>query len=150
MTLDPPNSTQDFATDPLLDEDYLTLSTIHSAKGLEWESVYVLHAADGNIQSDLATESEAAIEEERRLFYVALTRAKSNLYVLHPHRYYFHSHHKSDHHSYSQRTRFIPDELLPYFEQVNAVKSKMDFKRDATASDVTTADVRRKIGKMWA
>ena len=150
MTLDPPNSTQDFAADPLLDEDYLTLSTIHSAKGLEWESVYVLHAADGNIPSDLATESEAAIEEERRLFYVALTRAKSNLYVLHPHRYYFHSHHKSDHHSYSQRTRFIPDELLSHFEQVNAVKSKMDFKRDAMASDVTTADVRRKIGKMWA
>ena len=57
---------------------------------------------------------------------------------------------KGDHHSYSQRTRFIPDELLSHFEQVNAVKSKMDFKRDAMASDVTTADVRRKIGKMWA
>ena len=60
MTLDPPSSTQDFAGDPLLDEDYLTLSTIHSAKGLEWESVYVLHAADGNIPSDMATESRGA------------------------------------------------------------------------------------------
>lgn len=149
MTLDPPSSTQDFAGDPLLDEDYLTLSTIHSAKGLEWESVYVLHAADGNIPADLATESVAEIEEERRLFYVALTRARSNLYVMHPHRYYFHAHHKSDRHSYSQRTRFIPDELLPFFDQVNAGKPKSDQRQDGAASDVTTADVRRKIGRMW-
>ena len=119
VTLDPPSSTQDFAGDPLLDEDYLTLSTIHSAKGLEWESVFVLHAADGNIPSDMATDSEEEIEEERRLFYVALTRAKSNLYVMHPQRYYFHAHHKSDHHSYSQRTRFLPDEILPLFERVS-------------------------------
>lgn len=150
MTLDPPSSTQDFAGDPLLDEDYLTLSTIHSAKGLEWESVYVLHAADGNIPADLATESVAEIEEERRLFYVALTRARSNLYVMHPQRYYFHAHHKSDRHSYSQRTRFVPDELLPYFDQINAGKSKGNQMQDAAASDVTTADVRRKIGRMWA
>ena len=77
MTLDPPSSTQDFASDPHLDEDYLTLSAIHSAKGLEWELVFVLHAADGNIPSDLATESDAEVEEERRLFDVAFTRAKS-------------------------------------------------------------------------
>ncbi len=150
MTLDPPSSTQDFAADPLLDDDYLILSTMHSAKGLEWESVYILHAADGNIPADLATSSTAEIEEERRLFYVGLTRARSNLYVMHPQRYYFHPHHKSDRHSFSQRTRFIPDELLPHFAQVNAGKSKQDSAQDATDSDITTADVRRKIGRMWA
>lgn len=150
ITLDPPSSTQDFAGDPLLDEDYLTLSTIHSAKGLEWESVFVLHAADGNIPSDMATGSEAEIEEERRLFYVALTRAKSHLHVLHPQRYYFHNHSKSDHHSYSQRTRFIPDELLESFEPFTVARPKLDFSEKDPATDITTADVRKRIGKMWA
>jgi len=150
MLLDPPNSTQAFAGDPILDEDYLTLSTIHSAKGLEWDAVYVLHAADGNIPADLATESPAQIEEERRLFYVALTRAKSNLYVMHPQRYYFHAHHRSDMHSYSQRTRFIPDELLSQFNQVTTAKLKPDGTSQSEQSNVKTADVRRKIGRMWA
>jgi ATP-dependent DNA helicase UvrD/PcrA len=150
MTLDPPSSTQDFAADPLLDEDYLTLSTIHSAKGLEWESVYVLHAADGNIPSDLATDSADEIEEERRLFYVALTRAKTNLYVLHPLRYYFHGRNQSDHHSYSQRTRFIPEELLPCFDQVAAATPAQDLQSDTTTGNITTAEIRKKIGRMWA
>lgn len=149
VTLDPPSSTQDFAADPLLDEDWLTLSTIHSAKGLEWESVFVLHAADGNIPSDLATGSDEEIEEERRLFYVALTRAKSHLHVMHPQRYYFHAHHKSDHHSYSQRTRFIPDELLPYFEQVTVDRTAADKTSDGPATGVTTSDIRKRIGRMW-
>ncbi len=83
LTLDPPTSTQDFPADPTLDEDYLILSTIHSAKGLEWDAVYVLHAADGCIPSDMATSSEAEIEEERRLFYVALDpRAQPALRLL--------------------------------------------------------------------
>lgn len=149
LTLDPPSSTQDFAVDPLLDEDYLTLSTIHSAKGLEWESVFVLHAADGNIPSDMATKSTEEIEEERRLFYVALTRARSNLYVLHPQRYYFHSHFKSDRHSYSQRTRFLPDEVMEYFDRVQLNTRTPASSGYETATGVTTADVRKRIGKMW-
>ena len=75
---------------------------------------------------------------------------KRPVYVLRPTRCFFHGRNQSDLHLYLQRARFIPDELLPYFEQVNTVKAKADFKRDAMASDVTTADVRRKIGKMWA
>ncbi len=126
-----------------------SLNTIHSGKGLEWESVFVLHAADDNIPLDLATESDAEIDEERRLFYVALTRAKSNLHVLHPHRYYFHNHSKSDQHSYSQRTRFIPDELLPWFEPVTTGRSTLEFSQDGAVGDVTTADVRKRIGRMW-
>ena len=95
MTLDPPSSTQDLAGPPTRDDDYLVLSTIHSAKGLEWDAVYVIHAADGNIPSDMATKNPAEIEEERRLFYVALTRAKNWLYVCYPFRYYWPG--RSDH-----------------------------------------------------
>jgi DNA helicase-2/ATP-dependent DNA helicase PcrA len=117
MTLDPPESTEDFAGPPLLDEDYLILSTIHSSKGLEWDTVYVIHAADGNIPSDMATGSAAEIEEELRLFYVALTRARDQLHVCHPLRYYHASRHAfSDKHGYAQRTRFIPPKLTNYFE----------------------------------
>ena len=113
MTLDPPNSTQDLAGPPVLDDDYLVLSTIHSAKGLEWDAVYVIHAADGNIPSDMATKNPQEIEEELRLFYVALTRAKNHLYVCYPLRYY-HSRF-GDQHSYAQRTRFLPNEVLACF-----------------------------------
>jgi DNA helicase-2/ATP-dependent DNA helicase PcrA len=115
ITLDPPNSTQDLAGPPVLDDDFLVLSTIHSAKGLEWDAVYVIHAADGNIPSDMATKNPAEIEEELRLFYVALTRAKNDLYVCYPLRYY--QSRFGDQHSYAQRTRFIPQTLLNCFEQ---------------------------------
>ena len=120
MTLDPPSSTQDLAGPPLLDEDYLVLSTIHSAKGLEWDAVYVIHAADGNIPSDMATGNTDEIEEERRLFYVALTRAKSWLYVCFPLRYYWPG--RSDRHTFSQRTRFLPDPLLTCFSSALPIR----------------------------
>jgi len=115
VTLDPPNSTQDLAGPPLLDDDYLVLSTIHSAKGLEWDAVYVIHAADGNIPSDMATKSPDEVEEERRLFYVALTRAKNWLYVYCPLRYYFRPN-RSDPHSMAQLTRFLPRSIHEHFE----------------------------------
>jgi len=150
FTLDPPTSTQDFAADPTLDDDYLTLSTIHSAKGLEWDAVYLLHAVDGNIPSDLATNSREEIEEERRLFYVALTRARSHLYVLQPQRYYFHAHHKSDRHSYAQRTRFLPEETLTHFDQVTVSPATLELPTNDTPAVFTSAEVRKKIGRMWA
>jgi len=71
LTLDPPNATSDEAGPPLLDEDYLILSTIHSAKGQEWKSVFILNTVDGCIPSDLGIGSAQDIEEERRLLYVA-------------------------------------------------------------------------------
>lgn len=116
ITLDPPASTQDLAGPPLLDEDFLILSTIHSAKGLEWDAVYVIHAADGNIPSDMATGSPEEIEEERRLFYVALTRAKNSLYVCYPLRYYHHAGGFSDRHGYAQLTRFLPEVAKQHFQ----------------------------------
>ncbi len=116
LTLDPPSSTQDMAGPPQLDDDYLVLSTIHSAKGLEWDAVYVIHAADGNIPSDMATKSAVEIEEERRLFYVALTRAKNWLYVCCPFRYHYRPG-ASDSHGFAQLTRFLPAPVQAKFER---------------------------------
>ena len=93
LTLDPPDATSDQAGVPLLDEDYLILSTIHSAKGQEWKSVFVLNAVDGCIPSDLGTGTTAEIEEERRLLYVAMTRAKDGLHLVVPQRFFIHGQH---------------------------------------------------------
>jgi len=118
LTLDPPDATSDEAGVPLLDEDYLILSTIHSAKGQEWSSVFVLNAVDGCIPSDLATGATDDIEEERRLLYVAMTRAKNQLDILVPQRFYVHQQSaRGDRHLYAARTRFVPDSLLALFEQ---------------------------------
>jgi DNA helicase-2/ATP-dependent DNA helicase PcrA len=117
LTLDPPSATSDETGTPLLDEDYLILSTIHSAKGQEWRSVFVLNVVDGCIPSDMATGSPEEIEEEGRLLYVAMTRAKDQLALIVPHRFYVHGQPRSgDKHLYASRTRFIPSGLLGEFE----------------------------------
>jgi DNA helicase II / ATP-dependent DNA helicase PcrA len=149
LTLDPPASTQDFAGDPLLDDDWLTLSTIHSAKGLEWDSVFVLHAADGNIPACLATKKDADIEEERRLFYVSLTRAKTWLTICHPQRYYFSPRPNTDQHSFSQRTRFLPESILPLFDTIPARSADARGNTGKLPTVLSTAAVRQKIGKLW-
>jgi ATP-dependent DNA helicase UvrD/PcrA len=107
LTLDPPSSTGDLAGPPLLDEDYLVLSTIHSAKGLEWDVVHVIHAADGMIPSDMATGDDDEIEEERRLLYVAMTRARDALHITYPQRYYRRPRGLEDAHGYAQVSRFL-------------------------------------------
>jgi len=117
LTLDPPDATSDRAGDPLLDEDYLILSTMHSAKGQEWKSVFILNAVDGCLPSDLATGTSAEIEEERRLLYVAMTRAKDHLHLIVPQRFFVHGQRTNgDRHLYAARTRFIPAALLECFE----------------------------------
>ena len=119
LTLDPPDATSDQSGVPLLDEDYLILSTIHSAKGQEWKSVFVLNVVDGCIPSDLGTGASEEIEEERRLLYVAMTRAKDDLHLVVPQRFFTHGQNaQGDRHVYASRTRFIPDELLGLFESV--------------------------------
>jgi DNA helicase-2/ATP-dependent DNA helicase PcrA len=117
LTLDPPDATSDEAGVPLRDEDYLILSTIHSAKGKEWQSVSILNVVDGCLPSDLATGSEDEIEEERRLLYVAMTRAKDHLELMLPQRFYTNGSGAGDRHVYANRTRFIPNRLLAQFEQ---------------------------------
>lgn len=111
LTLDPPSSTGDFAGPPSLDDDFLTLSTVHSAKGGEWTAVHLIHAADGMFPSDMATGSTESIDEERRLFYVALTRARNQLHIYAPLRYHHAEKGWSDAHSFAQRTRFLPQQL---------------------------------------
>jgi DNA helicase-2/ATP-dependent DNA helicase PcrA len=120
LTLDPPNSTADLAGPPLRDEDWLVLSTVHSAKGCEWDAVHVIHAADGMIPSDMATGSAEEIEEERRLLYVAMTRARDDLDVYFPLRYYHRGKGLTDAHVYAQLSRFLAglDENL--FERLSA------------------------------
>jgi DNA helicase-2/ATP-dependent DNA helicase PcrA len=151
IALDPPSYTEDLAGPPYLDEDFLILSTMHSAKGLEWDCIYVIHAADGNIPSDMATGRLEEIEEERRLFYVALTRAKDWLYVLYPLRYYTYPRTFSDVHGYAQLTRFLPEGVRRLFDEVQAFTSPMDGGEvglspvPGTRQAVTTEDIRRRL-----
>ena len=145
LTLDPPNATQDLAGPPLMDEDYLIRSTIHSAKGCEWDAVFVLHAADGNIPSDMATASDDEIEEERRLFYVALTRARDFLEICFPLRYYHKK--RSDRHTYAQLTRFLPETLLTHFERISLQPPTMPM--EPAVKIELTPQVQSKIAAMW-
>jgi DNA helicase-2/ATP-dependent DNA helicase PcrA len=118
LTLDPPEATSAEAGVPLLDEDYLILSTIHSAKGQEWKAVTILDVVDGCIPSDMATGTTAEIDEERRLLYVAMTRAKDELDLMVPQRFYVtHQSGFGDRHVFANRTRFIPNSLLSLFAQ---------------------------------
>ncbi|HEU4619507.1 MAG TPA: ATP-dependent helicase [Gammaproteobacteria bacterium] len=118
LTLDPPLVTGDLAGDPSLDEDYLILSTVHSAKGQEWDSVFVLNVADGNFPNEHATGKPALIEEERRLLYVAMTRAKQSLHLIAPLKYYVTQQSRvGDAHVYGARSRFMTEALLERFEQ---------------------------------
>jgi DNA helicase-2/ATP-dependent DNA helicase PcrA len=109
LVLDPPASSADFAGPPHLDEDYLVLSTVHSAKGLEWDAVHLIGAYDGNFPSDMNAGGEEGIAEERRLFYVALTRARRRLHVYVPARYYHRRRGGDDAHGYGQASRFLTE-----------------------------------------
>jgi DNA helicase-2/ATP-dependent DNA helicase PcrA len=107
LALDPPQSSGDLAGPPHLDEDYLVLSTVHSAKGLEWEAVHVLALYDGNFPADMACGSGESIEEERRLLYVAITRARRRLHLYVPVRYYHRPFGRDDAHGYGKPSRFL-------------------------------------------
>ncbi|MFT3728727.1 MAG: ATP-dependent helicase [Terricaulis sp.] len=120
LTLDPPNSTSDESGPPHRDDDFVILSTIHSAKGQEWKNVFVLNAVDGCIPSDLGAGSTAELEEERRLLYVAMTRAKDNLHIVAPQRFYVTQQTKNgDKNIFAARTRFIPAEMTHLFERTS-------------------------------
>ena len=149
LTLDPPDATSDQAGVPLLDEDYLILSTIHSAKGQEWKSVFVLNAVDGCIPSDLGTGTTAEIEEERRLLYVAMTRAKDDLHVIVPQRFFTHQQNAhGDRHVYASRTRFVPRDVLHLFDAATwPVLSAKTATR--SASQGVRVDVAALMRGMW-
>lgn len=120
LALDPPLSTSDLAGPPSMDEDYLTISTIHSAKGLEWPIVHLAHLVDGAMPSDLALSTPVGLQEEQRLFYVAVTRAKDHLYLYAPLRMHHRRTGRDDRHSYGQLTRFLHQEALAVCQTVEA------------------------------
>jgi DNA helicase II / ATP-dependent DNA helicase PcrA len=147
LTLDPPSATSDLAGPPLKDEDYLILSTIHSAKGQEWSRVYLLNAVDGCIPSDLATGTPAEIEEERRLLYVAMTRAKDALHLITPLRFYVHGQAaRGDRHLYASRSRFLSEAILDRFER----RAWAPPEAAATAAPLPPRDLKARMRGMWA
>src|SRR6516225_1719414 len=149
LTLDPPSATSDKAGVPLRDEDYLILSTIHSAKGQEWKSVFVLNCVDGCIPSDRATGSTPEIEEERRLLYVAMTRAEDYLHMIVPQRFFAHQQRMNgDRHMYAQRTRFIPDAMLDHFERC-AWPSAVHESSSRASSPPKPVDLGARLKQMW-
>jgi DNA helicase-2/ATP-dependent DNA helicase PcrA len=153
LTLEPPASIADLTPPP---QEYLTVSTIHSAKGLEWDAVFVIHAADGNVPSDMATGSTEELEEERRLFYVALTRAKDWLHVLYPLRYYVHPRSFSDSHGYAQPTRFVTPRVLQTMQSLSAAAyldpegaGQTDEADPIAFGGLTTEDIRRQLKSLF-
>jgi DNA helicase-2/ATP-dependent DNA helicase PcrA len=147
LTLDPPDATSDESGPPHLDEDYLVLSTIHSAKGQEWRSVFILNCVDGCIPSDLATGTSAEIEEERRLLYVAMTRARDDLTLVVPQRFFVHGQPRNgDRHVLASRTRFIPAALLGHFDRIAWPLASPEAARIANGPRV---DLAARMRAMW-
>jgi len=148
LALDPPDTTSDEAGPPTKDEDYLILSTIHSAKGQEWRSVFVLNCVDGCIPSDLATGSSEEIEEERRLLYVAMTRARDELALVVPQRFYVHAQPRNgDRSVFASRTRFIPPPLLKHFERRTWPEAERAPAK--LAADGPHVDLQARMRAMW-
>jgi DNA helicase-2/ATP-dependent DNA helicase PcrA len=149
LTLDPPDATSDEAGPPLKDEDFLILSTVHSAKGQEWTRVFVLNGVDGCFPSDLAVGERDEIEEERRLLYVAMTRAKDGLHIVTPQRFFVHGQaSRGDKHVYASRTRFIPDRLLDRFELVSWPPPSKAASGRAPQPDIRV-DLKSRMRGMW-
>jgi len=149
LTLDPPDATSDEAGPPHLDEDYLILSTIHSAKGQEWTKVFVLNAVDGCIPSDLAVGERDEIEEERRLLYVAMTRAKDSLHLITPQRFFVYGQAaRGDRHVYSSRTRFIAEHMLDHFARTSWPPPSSAANGRAPQPDIRV-DLKAKMRGMW-
>jgi DNA helicase-2/ATP-dependent DNA helicase PcrA len=149
LALDPPQATSDVSGAPRLDEDYLILSTIHSAKGQEWDAVYVLNVADGNFPSEFSTGRAELIEEERRLLYVAITRAKTSLHLLAPLRYYVTQQpHRGDAHVFGARSRFMSRAVLAQLEEVTWPTEEAG--SVAPGNEAPRVDVAGKLRGMWA
>jgi len=150
LTLDPPDATSDQAESVHPDEDYLNLSTIHSAKGREWSSVFVMNCVDGCIPSDLGIGTEAEIEEERRLLYVAMTRAKDNLDLVVPQRFFTHGQSSTgDRHVYASRSRFIPTTLLSQFEQTAWPRVAAEAQAPRPQGSGPRIDLQARMRGMW-
>lgn len=148
ITLDPPGATSAEAGPAPGDDDYLIMSTIHSAKGREWRRVYVLNCVDGCLPSDLGVGTSAEIEEERRLLYVAMTRARDSLRLVIPQRFHIHGQpRRGDRHVYAARSRFLTDGTLPHFAQVSWPPPRPD--ADSPPPMGPRRDLTARVREMW-
>ena len=147
VILDPPASTGDLAGPPALDEDYVVISTIHSAKGLEWPIVYIPQVVDGSIPIDMALGSRAGLDDERRLFYVAVTRARDELHLYTPLRMPHHRRAKDDRHSYAAVSRFIDQDLLAVLKVVDEAPKRLPVTPGAQAD--VAVNVAVNIDALW-
>jgi DNA helicase II / ATP-dependent DNA helicase PcrA len=146
LALDPPVSASDLAGRPRLDDDYLVISTMHSAKGLEWPVVHLPQLVDGAVPSDMALTTPAGLEEEQRLFYVAVTRARDRLYLYAPLRMHHHRRGSDDRHSYAQLTRFLDTAALAHCELTEASPPRPVLVPAAPLA----ASVDRDLASLWA
>jgi DNA helicase-2/ATP-dependent DNA helicase PcrA len=144
LTLDPPASTGDLAGEPHLDEDYVVISTIHSAKGLEWPIVHLPHMVDGAIPSDMALKSLDGLDEERRLLYVAVTRARDELHLYAPLRMPHHRGASDDRHSLAPLSRFIDETVQSTLEIVE--ESPRGFKVAGSSAEKVIVN----LDALWA
>jgi DNA helicase-2/ATP-dependent DNA helicase PcrA len=147
MALDPPSATSDLSGAPYLDEDWLVLSTIHSAKGQEWDAVFLLNVADGNFPSEFSTGRPELIEEERRLLYVAMTRAKTDLHLMAPLKYYVTQQSRmGDRHVYGAKSRFMTQPVLKCMEPATFGSA---VENEQVLETKPTVDVAGALRKMW-
>jgi DNA helicase II / ATP-dependent DNA helicase PcrA len=151
LTLDPPNATSDLSGRPNLDEDYLVLSTIHSAKGMEWDTVFLLNVVDGSFPSEFSTGKPELIEEERRLLYVALTRAQNELFLVAPLKFHLtHQSRQGDAHVYGGRSRFLTEKVLKALDATTFQGSSLAGAGAlAKAGTPVTVDVSARLRDMW-
>ena len=149
LTLDPPQASGDLAGDPLLDEDYLVLSTVHSAKGQEWEAVHVLNVTDGSFPSEFSAGRGELLEEERRLLYVAMTRARQELHLIAPVRFYVTQQSRTGaRYVHGTRSRFLTDAVLARFERA-AWPAQPDGAAPRVAEPGARVDIAEQLRKLW-
>jgi DNA helicase II / ATP-dependent DNA helicase PcrA len=150
LTLDPPNASGDLSGRPVLDEEYLTLTTVHSAKGMEWDVVYVLNVVDGSFPSEFSTGKAELIEEERRLLYVCLTRAREDLHLMAPLKFHLtNQSRQGDAHVYGGRSRFLTDKVLKQLDAATFHGSNMDGAASLQDAQEATVDVSARLKEMW-
>ena len=150
LTLDPPHATGDLSGRPVLDEDYLVLSTVHSAKGMEWDTVYVLNVVDGSFPSEFATGRTELIDEERRLLYVAMTRARNELQLCAPLKFPLAQQPKNgDAHVYGARSRFLTDKVLKTMEPAAFQSARLSEPAKLGDGSASTLDVSARLKAMW-
>src|SRR5580693_4985089 len=148
LTLDPPVASSDQSQGASKDEDFVILSTIHSAKGQEWDIVYVLNVSDGNFPSEFSTGKAEMIEEERRLLYVAMTRARNELHLCAPLKYAVTQQAKNgDAHVYGAKSRFMTDKLLDTCERISL--RNMRGIENLREDEAATVDVVAQLKEMW-